>query len=606
MPETFDSKAFLGSLTHKPGVYQMLDEAGGVLYVGKARDLKRRVSSYFGSKAHHPKTQALMNQVADVQVTVTASEHEALLLEYNLIKRHTPRFNVVLRDDKSYPYIRVTSQQEFPRFEFHRGSRKAPGRYFGPYPNAGAVRKVLGQLQKLFMVRQCRDSFFANRSRPCLQYQIERCTGPCVGLVDRDSYARDVDNAVRFLEGRNADVLSDLVARMERASEDLDFEAAARLRDQITAIRKVQSTQVVAGTRTRDADVLALHDDAGLVCVSLIMIRGGRVLGSRNLFPRVGGDPAPEQVLAAVIVQHYFAQPAPRELLVSHPVADLELLESALSARSNHQVNIRTRVRGQRRQWLEMASNNAREAAALRRATHSGLRAQFVDLGRKFRLDDVPERIECFDISHTGGEGTVASCVAFNQQGPDKSSYRRYNIKEAAAGDDYGAIAEVVRRRYRKAAGDDATTPDLVLIDGGKGQLGAAMDVLEELQLGGVELAGVAKGVGRKPGREKIYRPGRSQPLLLPASSPAMHLIQQLRDEAHRFAITGHRQRRGKRRNISALEEIRGLGPKRRRALLQQFGGLQGLKRAGIEDLAAVKGISRDLAQRVFEHLHGG
>ncbi|UCG71496.1 MAG: excinuclease ABC subunit UvrC [Chromatiales bacterium] len=602
----FDAKRFLATLTHRPGVYRMLDAQGQIVYVGKARDLKRRVASYFGAKAHHPKTQALMRVVDRVEVTVTASEQEALLLEYTQIQAHAPRYNVLYRDDKSYPYIRVTTQQEFPRFEFHRGSRKPPGRYFGPYPSAGNLREVLGQLQKLFQVRQCRDSFFANRSRPCLQHQIQRCTAPCVGLVSQADYARDVENAMRFLSGRNEQVLEDLVDRMEAASDALDFEGAARIRDQIAAVRQVQATQIVAGKQARDLDVIGAHSEAGVHCVALVMVRAGRVLGTRALFPKAAGAPDAAELLEAFIAQHYFEQSAPPEVLVSTQLETAELLGAALTERAGHRVAIHHRVRGTRRQWLEMAADNARESARLRLAANAGLGKQFTALGEVLDLDATPQRIECFDISHTGGEGTVASCVVWNAQGPLKSDYRRYNIREAAEGDDYGAMTEVVRRRYLRVQRGEAPMPDLILIDGGPGQLRAASGALEELQFPELPLVGVAKGAGRKPGREQLYRPGQDKPLRLAPDSPALHLVQQVRDEAHRFAITGHRQRRGRARQGSALEQIAGVGPQRRRALLQRFGGLQGLKRANVEDLANVPGISRDLAQRIFDYFHGG
>ncbi len=606
MTEPFQADAFLQTLTHRPGVYRMLGEDDQVLYVGKARDLKKRVASYFGSKAHHPKTQALMRQTRRVEVTVTSSEQEALLLEYNLIKTHTPRFNIVLRDDKSYPYIYLTSEQTYPRFSFHRGSRRKPGQFFGPFPNAGAVRRVLADLQKLFQVRQCQDAYFANRSRPCLQHQIKRCTAPCVGLVSADDYARDVTDAVNFLRGKDDVVVDRLVAQMEAASAQQEFEEAARRRDQIAAIRQVQATQVVAGGNTPDADVLALHTEQGTQCIALIMIRNRRVLGSRWLYPTSGGEPDPGEVMAATIAQHYFEQAAPAELVVSVAIPDSELLSAALTERSGARVEIKSSVRGQRRKWLAMAQQNAREGAAQRLAARGDLQTQFLELQRALGLNAMPERIECFDISHTGGERTVAACVAFTRDGPAKSGYRRYNIREADAGDDYAAIAEAVRRRYSRTDDKAAAWPDLVLIDGGRGQLTAATTVLDELQIGGLELLAVAKGAGRKAGREKLLRPGSRDALRLDPSSPALHLIQQLRDEAHRFAITAHRQRRGRKLRESLLEEIAGLGPKRRRALLQAFGGLRGVRRAGVDDLAKVNGISRTLAQRIHEHLHSG
>ncbi len=606
MTEGFDPADFLRTLTHRPGVYRMLDRRGRVLYVGKARDLKRRVASYFGRRAQHPKTRALMNQVASVEVTVTASEQEALLLEYNQIKAHAPRYNVLLRDDKSYPYIYVSTEQPFPRFEFHRGARSGRGRYFGPYPTAWAVREVLGQLQKLFRIRQCRDSFFAHRSRPCLQHQIGRCSAPCVGLIDADSYRRDVANAMAFLAGRNEQVLDSLVAQMDAAAARLDYETAAGLRDQIAAVRRLLASQAITGSAPRDADVLAAVSDGGVHAVGLLMIRNGRVLGSRTLFPRGGLDAGPGEILGAVIAQHYFDQAAPPELLLADEVPERELLAAVLSERAGRRVRLATRCRGQRRQWVQMARENARAAVAARLASRADLGERFAALAKALRLDAVPERIECFDISHTGGESTVAACVAWTLQGADKSGYRRYNIRDAAAGDDYAALAEAVRRRYRRSRGADAMLPDLVLIDGGRGQVAAVAEVLDELQLGGVELAGIAKGEGRRPALDKLYRPNGPQAFGLAPTSPAMHLLQQLRDEAHRFAITGHRQRRSRERQASALEEIPGIGPKRRRALLQRFGGLQGVRRAGVEDLAAVPGISRTLARRIFEQLNGG
>lgn len=600
----FDAPAFLATLTHRPGVYRMLDVEGAVLYVGKARDLKRRVSSYFGSRAHQPKTQALMTQTARVEVTVTGSEREALLLEYNLIKRHRPRFNVVLRDDKSYPYIYLSTEQTFPRFEFHRGSRRRPGRYFGPFPSASAVRQVLAQLQKLFRVRQCRDAFFDHRARPCLQYQIQRCTAPCVNLVTPADYARDVANAVNFLEGRSDAVLADLVDRMEAASARLDFEDAARYRDEIAAVREIQARQAIAGARSDDVDAVACHLESGQAGVAVVMVRGGRVLGSRSWFPRLAAGTASAEVLEAFLVQHYLDQPAPPEVLTSEAVEGAPVLEQVLAERAGHPVAVRHAVRGTRRRWLALATDNAREALAARRASRGGLREQLDALGAALGLGAPPERIECFDISHTGGEQTVAACVAFGPDGPLKSDYRRFNIRDATPGDDYAAIAEAVRRRYARTRRGEAPVPDLLLIDGGRGQVAAARAVLDELQFGGLALFGVAKGAGRRPGRERLFPADGSAALTLAADSPALHVIQQVRDEAHRFAVTGHRQRRARQRLRSPLEEIPGLGPKRRRALLQAFGGLQGVRRAGVEDLAAVRGISSRLAEQIFASLH--
>jgi excinuclease ABC subunit C len=606
MGEPFDSKAFLASLTHRPGVYRMLAADETVLYVGKARDLRKRVATYFGSKAHQPKTQALMAQTHRVDVTVTGTEQEALLLEYNLIKEHRPRFNVVLRDDKSYPSIYVSTQQEYPRFDFHRGARKAAGRFLGPWPNAGAVRESLAQLQKLFRVRQCSDTFFANRTRPCLQYQIQRCTAPCVGLISAADYRRDVDDAVLFLEGRNASVLASLVERMERASREQDYEQAAILRDQVTLIRRIQAEQVVAGTGIEEADVLGIHQEQGQACVAVILIRGGRVLGSRSWFPRIVSGTDPDEVIGAFIVQHYFHEQPPAEILVPLAPPDAELLEAALAERTGRPCRIRHQVRGTRRRWLEMAVTNASQGLASRLAANASSRVQLENLTEALQLDEIPRRIECFDISHTSGNETVASCVVFGPDGAIKSDYRRFNIRDIEPGDDYAAIKQVIERRFARIKRGESPMPDLILIDGGAGQVEAARAALEEFQLAHLPLVGVAKGRDRRVGEEKLVLPGGAPARSLPRDTPALLLIQQIRDEAHRFAITGHRQRRERVRLSSTLESIEGLGPQRRRALLRQFGGLQGIRQAGVADLTKVRGISRALAQRIYDHLHGG
>lgn len=606
MGETFDSKAFVASLTHRPGVYRMLTGEGTVLYVGKARDLRKRVATYFGSKAHHPKTQALMAHTDRVEVTVTGTEQEALLLEYTLIKKHRPRFNVVLRDDKSYPSIYVSTQQPFPRFEFHRGARKAAGRFLGPWPSAGAVRESLVQLQKLFRVRQCSDTFFANRTRPCLQHQIHRCTAPCVGLISAEDYRRDVEDAILFLEGRNAAVLASLVERMEHASGKLDYEQAAVLRDQIALVRNIQAEQVVAGTGIEEADVLGLHQEQGQACVAVILIRGGRVLGSRTWFPRVVAGTDPEEVIAAFITQHYFHEQPPAEILVPVAPVDTPVLETVLTGRIGRACRIRHQVRGTRKRWLEMAATNASQGLSGRLAANSSLRMQLESLAEVLALEDVPGRIECFDISHTGGNETMAACVVFGPDGAIKSDYRRFNIRDVEPGDDYAAIGQVVERRFARIRQGESAMPDLILIDGGKGQVEKARAALEELQLAYLPLIGVAKGRDRRAGEEKLVLPGGSKEQTLPRDSPALLLIQQIRDEAHRFAITGHRQRRAKARVSSSLESIEGLGYQRRRALLRQFGGLQGIRQAGVADLSKVPGISRTLAQRIYDHFHGG
>ena len=600
----FDARTFLRSLTHRPGVYRMLNARGKVIYVGKARDLKKRVASYFRRTHGDAKTAALMKQVADVEVTVTSTAAEALLLEYNLIKRHKPRFNVVLKDDKSYPYIHVTTEHPFPRIEFHRGARKGKGRYFGPYPNAGSVRKTVGELQKLFLIRSCQESYFSNRTRPCLQYQIKRCTAPCVGYIDEETYSEDVNAAIMFLEGRNRNVIDALVARMEKASGELDYEKAARYRDQITRIRTVESEQLMSRGSTRDLDVIAVASKPGIHCVSVVFIRNGSVLGSRNHFPKVTGDPPKKELMSGFLAQYYLGREAPGEIIVDSSVEDQDLLQAEMSERSGHQVRIRNRVRGDRQRWIEMARTNAEQGLSMEIASNATIRRQFEALGEALGLETMPERLECFDISHTSGEATVASCVVFNLTGPLKSDYRRFNLSPEAAGDDYGAMREALRRRYARVRKGEVAMPDILFVDGGKGQLNEAMTVLDELEIESLQVVAVAKGRARKPGQEQLFLAGRKTATILPPDSAALLLIQQLRDEAHRFAITGHRQRRAKSRTTSRLEEIPGLGPKRRRELLRQFGGLQGVREAGIGDLAKVHGISRDLAEKIYSNLH--
>jgi len=600
----FDPATVLAHLTHKPGVYRMLDAAGTVIYVGKARDLKRRVASYFqGGRAHDAKTIAMVRTVAGIEVTVTRTEVEALMLEYNLIKQHRPRFNVVLRDDKSYPYILLDTQHRFPRLSFYRGPRTSKGRLFGPYPSAGSVRETLNQLQKLFQLRQCDDSYFENRSRPCLQHQIERCTAPCVGLISEADYASDLEHAVLFLQGHSDVVTARLAERMEQASAGLAFERAAQYRDQLAKLKSVQSQQLMART-SGDFDAVGLAEDHGVHCVAVMFFRGGRSLGSRNFFPKVAPGADDEEIARAFLLQYYAGREAPKEILVSRAVPEAAALAELLSEQSGHKVAIKTRVRGDRARWVAMAVTNARHGAELRYQASASLEGQLAALAEALELDESPARLECFDISHTAGEATVASCVVFGAEGPLKSDYRRFNITDIEPGDDYAAMAQALRRRYARVKQGEVPMPDVLFIDGGPGQLAQASTVMEELQIQGLRLVGVAKGQDRKPGRESLYLPERAEPLRLPPSSPALHLIQQLRDEAHRFAITGHRARRHKARTRSALEDIRGLGPKKRRELLKQFGGLQALTRAGIDDLTRVKGISRQLAEAIYEQFH--
>ncbi|MEW6647832.1 MAG: excinuclease ABC subunit UvrC [Pseudomonadota bacterium] len=604
----FDSKAFLKSLTARPGVYRMYDAAGEILYVGKARNLKKRVSSYFARGDHSVKTQALVAQIQHIEVTVTHTEGEALLLENNLIKALQPRYNILLRDDKGYPYIHL-SDDEFPRLSFFRGKRGGRGRYFGPYPSSNAVRESLNLMQKLFPVRQCDNTFYSNRSRACLQYQIKRCSGPCVGLVTVERYQEHVRHAVMFLEGKNSEVIDELVRRMEAAAAALDFETAAVYRDQIANLRRVQERQYVSGNAGADCDVIAVATAAGAACVQVFFIRGGHNLGNKTFYPRNAAGADPAELLGAFLSQHYLGdapgeRPIPPEILLGQSLEEEDALAEILTQQAGRRVLLSSRLRGERARWVEMARNNAEHALAAHLASRANLMGRFEALQEALHLEAMPQRIECFDISHTMGERTVASCVVCDWEGPVKSDYRRYNIEDITPGDDYAAMHQALTRRFRRLQEGEGRAPDILLIDGGLGQVQQAHDVLEELAVAGILVVGVAKGPTRKAGLEQLVLSGGEAPTILPPESPALHLIQQVRDEAHRFAITGHRQRRAKARRTSSLEDVPGLGPKRRQQLLRQFGGLQEVARAGVEDLAKVHGISRQLAQRIYDALH--
>lgn len=602
--ETFDTSALLKNLTHRPGVYRMLDAKHDVIYVGKARDLKKRVSSYFQKRHESSKTAAMVSNIANVEVTVTNTEAEALLLEYALIKQHKPKFNILLRDDKSYPYIFATTKDKFPRLRFHRGARKQKGRYFGPYPNTSAVRHTLNELQKLFMIRNCNDNFFSNRSRPCLQYQIKRCTAPCVGLISEEAYGEDIEAAIHFLEGRNSLVIDRLVTRMDQAAAEQDYEQAARFRDQINKLKQINAQQIMSRTTAKDIDILGVASTAAIQCVTVVFIRNGAVIGSRDHFPKVPLDTTPTEVLNNFVSQYYLGGDPPREIILPEKILDASLLAEQLGERVQHPVAIRHSVRGDRKRWLDLARSNAEQGLALRLASNATIKRQFTSLREILALDEVPARLECFDVSHTSGEATVASCVVFNQAGPLKSDYRRFNLSPASAGDDYAAMAEALRRRYERIKTGEVPIPDVLFVDGGRGQLAEAVKVLRELDLEWITIVGVAKGRARRPGAERIFLPDKATPLDVPSNASGLLLIQQLRDEAHRFAITGHRARRAKARNTSRLEEIPGLGPKRRRELLRQFGGLQGVNGASVDDLAKVHGISRNLAETIYNDLH--
>jgi len=588
--------------TTRPGVYQMLSASGEILYVGKARNLKKRVSSYFRKSGLAPKTAALMSHVAKVEVITTHTENEALILESNLIKKHRPRYNILLRDDKSYPYIYLSANQKFPRLSLHRGARKGKGRYFGPYPSAGAVRESLRLMQKLFPVRQCEDGFFRNRSRPCLQYQIERCTAPCVDLISPDRYAEDVRHAVLFLEGKSGEVIEELVEKMAQAAEALRYEEAARLRDQISSLRRIQEKQYISGERG-NLDVVALAMQGGSASIQHFNFRHGQNLGSRSYFPKNVQGQNESEVLYAFLAQHYLDHQPPAEILVSQPPEQLSLLQAVLGEEAGHKVAIRHQLRSERARWMRMAQENADLALNSRLSHAASAVARVEALQDALSLDQLPQRMECFDISHTMGEETVASCVVFEEGVPLKSDYRRFNIEAITGGDDYAAMRQALERRYTRLKKGEGKMPDLLLIDGGPGQCSQAHAVLEELQVEGVQILGVAKGPDRKEGQEKLFLDGQSAQTL-PADASALLLIQQIRDEAHRFAITGHRQRRAKKRRSSPLEGIAGVGPKRRQQLLNHFGGLQEVARTGVEDLAVIQGINREIAQRIYDRFH--
>ncbi len=599
----FDPNEYIANLPHRPGVYRMLSAAGDALYVGKAGDLKKRVSSYFQKQSGlSPRIRLMLAQVHSLETTVTRSEAEALLLESNLIKALAPRYNILFKDDKSYPYLTLTRHQ-FPRLAFHRGTLDARDRYFGPFPNAGAVRESMQLLQKVFRLRTCADNVYVNRSRPCLLHQIQRCTAPCVGHINAADYADDVNSAELFLRGKDDEAMERLIARMEAAADAQNYEQAAIFRDRIGALRRVREKQFVSSNVARDADIIAGAAEGEIVCVNLVMIRGGRHLGDKNFFPRNAAGHDASQVVEAFMSQHYANGGAPPLIVIGNPPGDAELAQF-LTDLSGHKVQLVVNAGGERRAWLDMAAKNAQLGAQQQLNLQASQEARLTALQQALGSTESIRRIECFDISHTMGEATVGSCVVYDQAAMQKGEYRRFNITGIEPGDDYAAMRDVLSRRYRRVVAGEGRMPDLVLIDGGKGQLGVACDVFAELGLSDVQLIGVAKGAERKPGLEQLIRPGNANPLQLPGEHPALHLIQQIRDEAHRFAIQGHRARRGKTRNTSTLESIAGIGAKRRHSLLSRFGGLKGLMSASVDELAQVEGISRELAVRIYEQLH--
>lgn len=594
------------TVTERPGVYRMYDAAGEIIYVGKAANLKSRLSSYFQKNVDSRKTRALVSHIADVQTTVTASAAEALILEHNLIKEHRPRYNVVLRDDKSYPYIFISTEDDFPRLAYQRGARRSKGKYIGPYPSAGAVKKSLRLVQKLFRVRQCEDSYFRNRSRPCLQHQIGRCTAPCVNLISAEDYAADVAMTIGVLDGKTNDVIADLAERMEQASEELRFERAAIYRDQIASLKAV--SDLSHSLQPEDnADYVAAVTRGGQSAVQVFFVRNGVNLGNKGFHPATPVGSTSAEILDAFVGQFYLEHELPRQIVLSEPIEHVALFESVFRERAGSAVSLVHRVRGDRARLQQLSMTNAEVALAARLASRAGAAARLDAVRDLVGLDDVPSRMECFDISHTMGEATVASCVVFNAEGPQRSDYRRFNIEGITGGDDYAAMRQALTRRYSRLLKEQKELPDILFIDGGKGQIGVALEVLAELDIDSIEVVGVSKGPDRRPGDETLVLTsgvnivGTRQ---LTSDSAALLLIQQIRDEAHRFAITGHRGRRAKKRQVSSLEEIKGLGPKRRKLLLTHFGGLQRLRKAGMEDIRAVPGFSDELASRVYDELH--
>lgn len=603
---SFDAAAFLKTLTTKPGVYRMLDDCGEVLYVGKAKNLKNRVSSYFQKTAKDSKTMALVARIEDVSVTVTSSETEALLLEQSQIKAWRPPYNIIFKDDKSYPYIFLSTEDKYPRLAFHRGAQKKKGRYFGPFPSAYSVRDSLNVLEKAFLVRQCEDSYFKNRSRPCLQYQIKRCSGPCCELISEEAYRGDVNSAIKFLEGKNAEVMADYRARMDAASEQLEFERAAAYRDQIQHLRRIQEQQYVVSSGG-DIDVVYAEQSPSGLCVLVMFIRKGRMLGNKTFYPNNRLDQGLGEVLTAFLAQFYLNDgktlDLPDEIVVNALLSDKSLLVDTLSELKGKKIAVKDRVRGTRARWLEIASNTAQQALGSHVAKKDNLATRFKSLQKALSLETPPGRLECFDISHTQGEATVASCVVFNESGPLKSDYRLFNIEGITPGDDYAAMDQALRRRYARIQSGEGRLPDVLFIDGGKGQLTQAQRVLDELSVTGVRVIGIAKGPTRKAGLESLIELDGSELDMRP-DDPGLHLIQHIRDESHRFAITGHRARRGKKRTESQLDGIAGIGPTRRRNLLRHFGGVKQVLSASQEELSKVEGVSQKLAAEIYATLH--
>ena len=600
----FDPSSFLKQLTSSPGIYQMLDKAGEIIYVGKAKNLKKRVSSYFLKKHEHSKTTHMVSKIYDINIVVTQTEVEALLLESNLIKKYKPRYNILLRDDKSYPYIRLEKHHDYPHLSIYRGIPNSKFSLFGPFPNATAVKETLEFLNKLFKLRSCSNSFFKHRSRPCLQYQIKRCTAPCVGYITKDLYSDNLAMATAFLNGHSDQLLRDIESRMSKASEQLDFEKAVIYRDQLQSLRAIQVRQRVSN-KGGDADVLAVMFRENISCVVLLKIRNGQVIGSYKFFPKLSKldrDSDKQTILEAFISQYYLHNPAvvPKEIIANSDISTL-LLETLCQIAQQKCIFLYA-PRGLKSKWLDLAMENAEHALNTKLLSKNNVRARYLALAELLLLDSVPKHMECFDISHTGGELTVASCVVFDGNGPKKSAYRKFNINGITGGDDYAAMEQVLTRRYKRLINESQAMPDLLVIDGGRGQVNIAQKVMEKLNLEKLKIIGVAKGEGRKPGLETIIVAFDGREVTLDADDPALHLIQHIRDESHRFAITSHRKKREAKTMTSVLEDIEGIGAKRRQALLKRFGGLQNLKTASVDEIMQVPGINKALALMIHQY----
>ena len=605
---SFNSKKFVSSLTSRPGIYCMKNNNDKVIYIGKAKNLKKRVSSYFNRADSAPiKTQVMMKQVDNIDVTITETESEALILENNLIKEYKPKYNIIFRDDKSYPYIYLTTTHKFPRFNYYRGSLKGKGKYFGPFPSAGSVKKTLNLIQKLFLIRSCEDSVFANRSRPCLQYQIKRCSAPCVNYITKEDYQSDIDNAVLFIEGKKEKIVKTLTKPMQIAADELDYEKAAKLRDQIRSVREIQKKQY-AGGKVNDVDIVVCAKNNNQACIQLSFIRSGLNLGSRKYYPRHIEEQSESDLIQAFLSQFYLnnkkLKKYPAEILVSHDIDEKTLVETVIYEKFKQNIKIKYKVRGERAKWLSIAKENATLDLRQKLAINENLTKRYKALQDLLGFAEPIEKMECFDISHMQGESTVGSCVVFGKNGAIKEQYRKFNIENITKGDDYAATSQIIRRRYMRLIKENNILPDLILIDGGKGQINVAKKELDELQLSHILILGIAKGPSRKAGMENLILSIDNEIIECDSASPALHLIQHIRDEAHRFAIMAHRQKRKKKRSRSILEEIEGIGNKRRQLLIRHFGGLQGVSKASINELTKVSGINKNLAKKIYETIH--